>query len=57
MSSLDYARDAVDLAAATVSAVGFVERGVSVEDFVDRCASAHGVDLTEHVVEIAKQQS
>jgi hypothetical protein len=56
MSSLDHACDAVDLVTAAVSAVRFVEHSVLVEDFIDRCASTHGVDLTEHVVEIAKQQ-
>jgi hypothetical protein len=56
MSSLDDAGDAVDLVTAAVSAVRFVEHRVFVEDLIDRCASTHGVDLTEHVVEIAKQQ-
>jgi hypothetical protein len=55
MSSLDHACDAVDLVAATVSTVRFVEHSVFVEDLIDRYASTHGVDLTEHVVEIAKQ--
>src|SRR5882724_3306033 len=56
MSSLDHACDAVDLVTAAVSAVRFVEHSVFVEDLVDRCASTHGVDLTEHVVEIATRQ-
>jgi hypothetical protein len=42
MSSLDHARDAVDLVATAVNAVGLVEYGVFVEDLVDRCASTHG---------------
>ena len=56
MSSLDHAGDAVDLVATAVNAVGLVEYGVFVEDLVDRCASTHGINLTEHVMEIAKQQ-
>jgi hypothetical protein len=56
MSSLDHARDAVDLIATAVSAVGFVEYGVFVEDFVDCCASTYGINLSEHVMQIAKQQ-
>lgn len=56
MSSLDHACDAVDLVTAAVSAVRFVEHSVFVEDLIDRCAPTHGVDLTEHVVELAKQQ-
>ena len=55
MSSLDHACDAVDLVTAAVSTVRFVEDSVFVEDLIDRCASTDGVDLTEHVVEIAKQ--
>jgi hypothetical protein len=55
MSSLDHACNAVDLVTAAVSTVRFVEHSVFVEDLIDRCASTHGVDLTEHVVEIAKQ--
>src|SRR4030095_6613927 len=42
MSSLDHARDAVDLVATAVDAVGFVEYGVFVEDLVDRSASTTG---------------
>src|ERR1700757_5052335 len=56
MTSLDHACDAVDFVAAAVSNVRFVEHGILVEDLVDRCAPTRGVDLTEHVVEIAKQQ-
>ena len=55
MSSLDHACDAVDLVTAAISTVGFVEHSIFVEDFIDRCASTDGVDLTEHVVEISKQ--
>jgi hypothetical protein len=55
MGSLDHACDAVDLVTAAVSTVRFVEHSVFVEDFIDRCAPPAGVDLTEHVVEIAKQ--
>ena len=56
MSSLDHARDAVDLVAAAVNAVGLVEHGVFVEDLVDRVASTNGIILSEHVMEIAEQQ-
>jgi hypothetical protein len=56
MTSLDHACDAVDLVATAVSAVGFVEYGVFVEDFVDCCASTHGINLSEHIMQIAKQQ-
>jgi len=55
MSSLDHARDAVDLVATAVNAVGLVEYGVFMEDLVDRCASTHGINLSEHVMEVAKQ--
>jgi hypothetical protein len=56
MSSLDHAGDAVDLVATAVNAVGLVEYGVFVEDLVDRFAPAHGINLSEHVMEVAKQQ-
>jgi hypothetical protein len=50
-----HARDAVDLVAAAVNAVvRGVEHSVFVEDLIDRCASTHGINLTEHVVKIAK---
>jgi hypothetical protein len=55
MCSLDYTRDAVDLVATAVTAAGLVEYGVFVEDLVDRCASTHGINLSEHVVEVTKQ--
>lgn len=57
MSGFDHARDAVYLIATSVSvAVGIVEHSVCVENLVDRCASAHGINLTKHIFEIAKQQ-
>src|SRR4029453_18776767 len=56
MTSLDHARDAVDLVATAINALGLVEYGVFVEDLVDRCASTHGINLSEHVMEVAKQQ-
>jgi hypothetical protein len=57
MSCLNNARDAVDLIAAAVNAAfGVVEHSAIVEYLIDRCASTHGIDLTEHVMEIAKQQ-
>jgi hypothetical protein len=46
MSSLDHPRDAVDLVAAAVNAVGLVEYGVFVENLVDRCVSTHGINLS-----------
>ncbi len=47
----------VDLVAASVNAtVRIIEHSIFVKDFIDRCASTHGINLTEHVVEIAKQQ-
>jgi hypothetical protein len=51
MSRLDRARDAINLVATAVNAVGVVE------DLVDRRASTHGIDLSEHVMEVAKQQA
>ena len=55
MSSFDHARDAANLVTPAVGAVRFVEHSVFMEDLIDRRASTHRVDLTEHVVEIAKQ--
>jgi hypothetical protein len=55
MIGLDHACDAVDLVTAAVSALRFVEHPVFVEDLIDGGASTHGVDLTEHAVEIAKR--
>jgi hypothetical protein len=49
--------DVIDFVAAAVSAAfGVLEQGIFVENLVDRCAPTHGIELTEHVVEIAKQQ-
>jgi len=56
MSKLDNVCDAIDFVATAVSAVRFVEHGIFVEDLVDRCTSTDRVDLTEHVVKIAKEQ-
>src|SRR5437879_4256395 len=56
MRSLDHARDAVDLVATAVNALGLVEYGILVEDLIDRCASTRGITFSEHVVEVAKQQ-
>src|SRR5580658_11153009 len=56
MIGLDHPCDAVDLVAAAVSALGFVEHPVFVKDLVDRRASTRGVDLAEHLAEIAKRQ-
>ena len=50
MSSLDHARDAVDLVAATVNAaVRVVEYSVFVKDLVDRRTPTQRIDLTEHL--------
>src|SRR5438105_1083948 len=56
VSSLDRARDAIDLVAATVDAPGLVEHAIFGEDLVDRRAAARGVVFTEDVVKIAGQQ-
>src|SRR5881409_3882604 len=56
VSSLDRARDAIDLVAATVDAPGLVEHAIFGEDLVDRRAPARGVVFTEDVVKIAGQQ-
>jgi hypothetical protein len=55
MSSLDHARDSLDLIAAVVGALRLVKYGVLVENLVGRRTSTHGIDLTEHVMEVAKQ--
>jgi hypothetical protein len=57
MSSLDHACDAMDLVVAAVNAVGLMKNRVCVEDIVDRCASTRGINLSKHVVKVAKQQS
>src|SRR5262245_41755508 len=57
VSSLDRARDAIDLVAATVDApAGIVEHAIFGEDLVDGCAPTLGVVFTEDVVKIAGQQ-
>jgi hypothetical protein len=56
VSSLNRARDAIDLVAATVDAVGFVEHAIFGEDLVDGSAPTRGVVFTEDVVKIAGQQ-
>jgi hypothetical protein len=57
MVSLDQACDAVDLVAAAVNTTfGIMEHCVFMEDLIDRLASASGIRLAEHVVEVAKQQ-
>ena len=57
MSSLDHARDAVDLVAATVSAaVGVVEHAIFIVDLVNGRATTRGVVFAEDVAEIAKYQ-
>jgi hypothetical protein len=53
VSSLDRARDAIDLVAATVDAPGLVENAIFGEDFVDGRAPTRGVVFTEDVVKIA----
>jgi len=55
--SLDHPRYAVDLVPAVVNAAfGVMENSVFVEKIIDCCASAHGINLTEYMVETAKQQ-
>src|SRR5256712_4305374 len=57
VSSPDRARDAIDLVAATVDALGrVVEDAIFGEDVVDGRAAARGVVFTEDVVKIAGQQ-
>jgi hypothetical protein len=56
VSSLDGARNALDLIAATVDPFGLVEHAILGEDLVDGLASSCGVVLTEDVVKIAGQQ-
>src|SRR5881409_1489938 len=56
VSSLDRARDAIDLVAATVDAPGLVEHAIFGEDLVDGRAPTRGVVFTEDVVKIADQQ-
>ncbi len=56
VSSLDGARDPIDLVAATVDASGLVEHAIFGKDLVDGRASTRGVVFTEDVVKIAGQQ-
>src|SRR5882724_5093686 len=56
VSSLDRARDSIDLVAASVASLGIVEHAIFGEDFVNRRATARRVVLTEDVVKIAGQQ-
>ena len=53
VSSLDRARDAINLVAATLDAPGLVEHAIFGEDLVDGRASARGVVFTEDVLKIA----
>ena len=57
VSSLDRARDSIDLVAASVDAsLGIVEHAIFGEDFVNRRAPARRVVLTEDVTKITGQQ-
>ena len=57
MSSLDHARDAVDLVAAPVgAAVRVVEHAIFVVDLVNNRPTTRGVVFAEDVAEIAKYQ-
>src|SRR6266446_4127863 len=56
VSSLDGARDAIDLVVAPVDAPGLVEHAILGEDLVDGRAPTRGVVFTEDVVKIAGQQ-
>src|SRR5580704_6482561 len=57
MSSFDYARDAVNLVAATMgAAVGVVEHAIFVVDIVNGRATTRGVVFAEDVAEITKYQ-
>src|SRR5258705_12594207 len=57
VSSLDRARDSIDLVAASVDAsLGIVEHAIFGEDLVYRRAPARRVVFTEDVVKIAGQQ-
>jgi hypothetical protein len=56
VSSLDGARDAIDLVAATVDAPGLVEHAIFGEDLGDGSAATGGIVFTEDVVKIAGQQ-
>ena len=57
VSSLDRARDSIDLVAASVDAsLGIVEHAIFGEEFVKCRAPTHRIVLTEDVVKIAGQQ-
>src|SRR6267154_3683370 len=57
VSSLDRARDSIDLVAASVDAsLGIVEHAIFGEDLIYRRAPTRRVVLTEDVVKIAGQQ-
>src|SRR5438094_884921 len=56
VSSLDGARDPIDLVAATVDAFGLVEHAIFGEDFVDGRAPTRGVVFTEDILKIAGEQ-
>src|SRR6266568_694853 len=57
VSSLDRARDSIDLVAASVDAsLGIVEHAIFGEDLVNRRAPTRRVVLTEEVVKVARQQ-
>jgi hypothetical protein len=55
VSSLDRARDAIDLVAAAVDALGFVEHAIFGENLVDGSTTTRGVIFTENVVKVADQ--
>ena len=56
MSRLDRARDAINLVAATMDALGLIEHAILGEYLVDGRAPASGVVFTEDIVKIARQQ-
>jgi hypothetical protein len=57
VSTFDRARDAIDLAAATIDALaGVAEHAILGEDLIDGRAPTRGVVFTEDVVKIAGQQ-
>src|SRR5229473_3693988 len=57
MSSLDRARDAINLVAATVGSLRLVEHTIFGEELVDGHAPARGVVFTEDILKIAGQQA
>jgi hypothetical protein len=56
VSSPDRARDAIDLVAATVDALGLIEHAIFGEYLVDGPAPTRRVVFAENVVKIAGQQ-